>query len=209
VFPQRVRPLVCKRDFKEEESADTPAPTNRIAASPSGFKSVRQHNNVIRNCRNTFKSYIRKLPQEDKLRTPIFYGSVHLLFYQNNEILLLKRQNTGFEDGKWSLVAGRIDGEEEVVSAAIREAKEEAGVDIEPFEIEVVGVMHRKNRSSEWIDFYLEVKSWKGIITNTEPNKCEELRWFNIRELPENVIPYIRRAIERDYKEMWFESFGW
>jgi 8-oxo-dGTP diphosphatase len=178
----------------------------RLLEQPQASR-IREHNNVIGNCRKTIK--IRKLLQEDKLGTPIFYGSVHLLFYQNNEILLLKRQNTGFEDGKWSLVAGRIDGEEEVVSAAIREAKEEAGVDIEPSEIDVVGVMHRKNTSSEWIDFYLEVKSWKGSISNTEPNKCEELRWFNRRELPENVIPYIRKAIERDHKEIWFESFGW
>jgi 8-oxo-dGTP diphosphatase len=131
------------------------------------------------------------------LREPIFYGSVHLLFYQNNEILLLKRKNTGFEDGKWSVVAGRIDGEEEVISASIREAKEEAGIVIEPNEIEVVGVMHRKNISSEWIDFYLKVKKWKGNITNTEPHKCEELRWFRINDLPDNMIPYIRSAIEK------------
>lgn len=143
------------------------------------------------------------------MRNPIFYGSVHLLFYRNNEILLLKRKNTGFEDGKWSIVAGRIDGDEEVVTAAIREAKEEAGVDIKPSEVEVVGVMHRKNTSSEWIDFYLKVKSWKGNISNMEPHKCEDLRWFNVRQLPENLIPYIRSAIEKDHDSRWFESFGW
>jgi hypothetical protein len=58
VFPLRgLRPLVCKRDFEEANSADTPAPTNRIAASPSGFKSVRrrEHPNVIRNSRKIIK----------------------------------------------------------------------------------------------------------------------------------------------------------
>ncbi|WP_282942056.1 NUDIX domain-containing protein [Paenibacillus sp. RC67] len=140
---------------------------------------------------------------------PILYGSVHILFYRNEEVLLLKRQNTGFMDGKWSVVAGRMDGNEEVVSAAIREAKEEAGVDIDPSEIKVVGVMHRKNTSSEWVDFYLLVNTWRGTITNVEPHKCEELRWFSLRELPNNMIPYIRKAIEREHKQMWFESHGW
>lgn len=79
------------------------------------------------------------------MRTPILYGSVHILFYRNEEVLLLKRQNTGFQDGNWSVVAGRMDGGEEVIDAAIREAKEEAGVVIQPANIEIVGIMHRKN----------------------------------------------------------------
>jgi 8-oxo-dGTP diphosphatase len=140
---------------------------------------------------------------------PIFYGAVHLLFYRDDQVLLLKRQNTGFEDGKWSVVAGRIDGGEEVVAAAIREAKEEAGVDIKPDQIRVVGVFHRRNSNSEWIDFYLKVDAWKGRIVNAEPHKCEELRWFCKEALPENIIGYVRNALEKNDAEMWFDSVGW
>jgi 8-oxo-dGTP diphosphatase len=143
------------------------------------------------------------------LKTPIFYGAVHLLFYQNDQVLLLKRQNTGFEDGKWSVVAGRIDGGEEVKSAAIREAKEEAGVIIDPNDIEITGITHRKNNNSEWIDFYLKVHEWKGKIINAEPYKCEELKWFSMGELPENMINYVRKAVEKNHDELWFESIGW
>ncbi|MFC4811661.1 NUDIX hydrolase [Paenibacillus sp. GCM10023250] len=143
------------------------------------------------------------------MRQPIFYGAVHLLFYRGDRVLLLKRINTGFEDGKWSVVAGRIDGDEEVKAAAIREAKEEAGVTIRPEDLEVVGVMHRKNVSSEWIDFYLKVEAWSGEITNMEPHKCEELAWFSLRELPGEMIGYIRTAVGKDHGTMWFESMGW
>lgn len=141
---------------------------------------------------------------------PIFYGAVHILFQRGiDEVLLLKRMNTGFEDGKWSVVAGRIDGAEEVIDAAIREAREEAGVIIKPSHLEVVGVMHRKNTSSEWIDFYLRVQTWSGTITNMEPHKCEALKWFSLKELPEETIPYIRTALLKDHCSMWFESYGW
>ncbi|TJY42451.1 NUDIX domain-containing protein [Cohnella pontilimi] len=143
------------------------------------------------------------------MRHPIFYGAVYLLFYKDNEVLLLKRQNTGFEDGKWSVVAGRMDGREEVKLAAIREAKEEAGVDIDPNDLSVVGVTHRKTIDSEWIDFYLTVHKWSGSITNVEPHKCEELRWFKTKELPDNMIEYVRRAVVREHTEMWFGSVGW
>jgi 8-oxo-dGTP diphosphatase len=146
------------------------------------------------------------------MKTPILYGAVHLLFYREpNEILLLKRQNTGFEDGKWSVVAGRIESNEEVKSAAIREALEEASVIIDPHDLEVVGIMHRKNKKSntEWIDFYFKVHRWQGEILNAEPNKCEELTWFNLKKLPENIIPYIRTAILKDQNTIWFDSLGW
>ncbi|MBW5448085.1 NUDIX domain-containing protein [Cohnella sp. CFH 77786] len=143
------------------------------------------------------------------MKKPIFYGAVHLLFYRNDQVLLLKRQNTGFEDGKWSVVAGRIDGGEEVKTAAIREAKEEAGIDIAPDDIELVGVFHRKNKDSEWIDFYLRVHRWTGTIINAEPYKCEELKWFPMHELPDNVISYVRKAVEKNHNQMWFESVGW
>lgn len=143
------------------------------------------------------------------MRTPILYGSVHILFYRNDEILLLKRQNTGFQDGNWSVVAGRMDGNEEVVAAAIREAKEEAGVEIEPEQLEIIGMMHRKNTTSEWVDFFLKAHAWKGEITNMEPEKCEQLKWFPINELPSQMVSYIRVAIEHKQEGLWFESIGW
>jgi 8-oxo-dGTP diphosphatase len=138
-----------------------------------------------------------------------FLASVHLFIIKNGQILLLKRANTGYQDGNWSVVAGRMDGNEEVKSAAIREAKEEAGITISPFDIEVIGVMHRKSGNEDWIDFFLNVKKWSGDIINAEPHKCEELTWVDVRKLPENMIPYIRTAIEKNNNQLWFESCGW
>ncbi|MNS31369.1 hypothetical protein D3C72_634230 [compost metagenome] len=144
------------------------------------------------------------------MEEPILYGVVYLLFYRNeDEVLLLKRKNTGFADGKWSVVAGRMDGAEEVKSAAIREAREEAGVTFDPSAIEVVGVIHRRNTHSECVDFSLLVHSWRGEIDNCEPHKCEELKWFKVNELPEDTIPYVAAAIQKDHGSMWFESEGW
>ncbi|UKS29161.1 NUDIX domain-containing protein [Paenibacillus sp. HWE-109] len=143
------------------------------------------------------------------MRTPILYGSVHVLFYQDEEVLLLKRQNTGFQDGNWSVVAGRMDGDEEVIAAAIREAREEAGVVIEPEDIEIIGVMHRKNTTSEWVDFFLKAHSWQGEIRNQEPEKCEQLKWFPAKQLPDNMVSYIRTALDNKQQGVWFESVGW
>ncbi|MGD8188784.1 NUDIX hydrolase [Brevibacillus ginsengisoli] len=135
--------------------------------------------------------------------------AVHLFLIQDSHILLLRRFNTGYEDGNYSVVAGHLDGNEEVKAAAIREAYEEAGIQLNAEDIEVVGLMHRKS-SDERIDFFVMASKWRGEIINREPNKCDDLSWFPLHALPVNTIPYVRQAIENYTNSgKWFDSFGW
>ena len=71
------------------------------------------------------------------------------------------------------MIAGHIDGNEEVKAAAIREAREEAGIEIRPSDIEVVGVMHRR-AGDERVSFFLAASKWSGDIVNAEPDKCDD-----------------------------------
>ncbi len=122
-------------------------------------------------------------------------------------MLLLRRFNTGYEDGRYSVPAGHLDGNETVV-AAIREAREEVGVTIAPADLAVVGVMHRKT-DAERIDFFAAATRWVGDPHNCEPHKCDHLLWADLDRLPRNVIPYVRRALENHRAGRWFDSFGW
>lgn len=137
-----------------------------------------------------------------------FPVTVHLFFFCENQILLLRRYNTGYEDGNYSVPAGHLDGGETVRMAAIREALEEIGVSIDPYDIAFATVMHRKS-DDERVDFFVHIKSWTGDPFNAEPEKCDELRWCDLEALPENTVPYVRRAI-RNYQEgIPFDDFGW
>jgi 8-oxo-dGTP diphosphatase len=89
--------------------------------------------------------------------------AVHLFLLKGTEILLLRRYNTGYEDGNYSVPAGHLDGNEEVLSAAIREAKEECGIDIRPEDLYVAGIMHRRS-ADERIDFFVVTRPGK-ILT--------------------------------------------
>jgi len=42
-----------------------------------------------------------------------------------------------------------------------------------------------------------------------EPNKCDELRWVYIKDLPVNTIGYIRAAIQNYQPGVAFSLFGW
>lgn len=140
---------------------------------------------------------------------PHLYGSVHLLFYQNDQILLLKRKNTGFEDGNWSVVAGKIDPDEDMLTSVQREAKEEIGVTVNRDDIKVCGVLHRLSGPLNWVDFFVEIKNWSGTPFNAEPDKCSALEWFPLNGLPDHTIPYVRHAINKDQSSMWYDSDGW
>ena len=137
----------------------------------------------------------------------LFKSAVHLFLLQKTDILMLRRLNTGYMDGHYSVVAGHLDGDESTTEAMIREAKEEAGIDLNPDDLELVGVMHRKS-NDERIDFFFVARNWTGTVTNTEPHKCDDLSWFAIDSLPSNTIPYIRRAWKNYQEKRWFDTFG-
>jgi 8-oxo-dGTP diphosphatase len=150
-----------------------------------------------------------------------FPVTVHLLFFRGSQILLLRRFNTGFEDGNYSVPAGHLDGDEPVRMAAVREALEEIGVCINVDDIAFATVTHRKSDDTllplsgtgagtgERVDFFVHIKTWSGEPFNAEPDKCDELRWCDVHSLPDNTIPYVKQAIHNYMKDIPFEEFGW
>lgn len=148
---------------------------------------------------------MRHIPGDNRFRAAV---AVHLLLIRDGEILLSRRYNTGYEDGSYSVIAGHLEGGEEVTLAMAREAREEAGIEILPERVQVAGVMHRLE-DDERIDFFLTSDRWRGEVRNREPHKCDALEWFPLDRLPGNVVPYVRRAIENYRAGVWFDSFGW
>ncbi len=113
---------------------------------------------------------------------------MHLFLLQGGKVLLLRRYQTGYEDGNFSVVAGHLDGNETVVAAAMREAREEVGVVLAAQDLRVVGVMHRRS-TDERIDWFVVCERWAGEITNAEPEKCDELCWADPERLPAERHP--------------------
>lgn len=134
--------------------------------------------------------------------------AVHLFLLDGNKILLSRRYNTGYRDGFYSVVAGHLDGNEKAKSAMVREAKEEAGIDIDENDINFVHVMHRKSED-ERLDFFFVAEKWKNEIANMEPHKCDDLRWFEVDNLPENMVPYVKKALSNYKANIEFDQFGW
>lgn len=136
-------------------------------------------------------------------------SAVHLILIENNQILLLRRYNTGYEDGNYSVVAGHIDGNESVITAMRREALEEAGIDIKENNLEIVHVMHRHTQERESIDYFLTCKNYSGQLQIMEKDKCDELAFYPLDKLPKNVISYVKKAIKYYQNNISFSVYGW
>ena len=144
--------------------------------------------------------------------------AVHLLFFRAGEVLLSRRYRTGWRDGEYSVPAGHVEAGETVTAAAVREAREEIGITLDPKDLEIVHVMHRAGdvgadgvlaADDERIDFFLAVRRWQGMPFNAEPQKCDDLTWRALSGLPSNMVPYVRSALERVREGMGYSEFGW
>jgi len=132
----------------------------------------------------------------------------HLFLIQKNKILLLRRFQTGYRDGEYSVSAGHIEENESATQAMIREAKEEIGINIKAQDLVLTHVMHR-NENDKRIDFFFTSKKWQGKPEIKEPHKCDKLGWFNLYKLPKNIVSYIKQAIDCLLKEQVFSEYGW
>ncbi|MFH1522957.1 MAG: NUDIX domain-containing protein [Patescibacteria group bacterium] len=140
--------------------------------------------------------------------------AVYLVLIKDNKVLLLRRYNTGHEDGNYSFVAGHFDGNETIMQAMVREAREEADINIKEEDLEIAHVIHRFAEyndvsSGERIDFFIKAEKWQGEPKNMEPEKCDDLDWFDLDNLPENTIAYIKQAIDSINKKIFYSEFGW
>lgn len=117
-----------------------------------------------------------------------------LLFLLKDNQILLAMKKRGFGAGKWNGVGGKIEADETIEQALIRECQEEIGVT--PTEWKQVAELDfvQDVKSDPWhmyVHAYIS-ESWEG-----EPAESEEMRpeWFAIDAIP--------------YEKMWDDDIYW
>ncbi len=136
-----------------------------------------------------------------------FRIGVHLILVKNNEVLLSRRYNTGYEDGNYGLIAGHHDGDVSLIDSIIREAKEEADITIAEKDLTVVHVMHTRS-NIECMEIFFQATKWIGIPRVMEADKCDDLQWFSLNELPDNMTPSVRQALKNYQENIYFSEYG-
>jgi 8-oxo-dGTP pyrophosphatase MutT (NUDIX family) len=137
------------------------------------------------------------------------HAAAYVLLIRDGKLLMMRRFQTGWQDGNYGLPAGHLEGKETIAGTAAREAKEEIGIDIEEKDLRVVHVMHRISPEREYVDFFLVADKWSGEPTNMEESKCDDIRWVGLDDLPGNTVQSVRAGIENYQKGILFCEFGW
>ena len=130
-----------------------------------------------------------------ELKNKPLITAVYILLEKGGKILMIRRYNTGFSDGQYSLVAGHVEKGESFKSAAVRELHEEVGISINEKDFELSHTMFRSLKSEERIDLFFNVNKWNGEAVNKEPSKCDDLIWVESNKLPKNTLDYVAHAI--------------
>lgn len=141
--------------------------------------------------------------------------AAYVYLRRDGQVLLQLRQNTGYLDGHWAAgAAGHVEFGEHAATAALRELREELGVDAEPSALQPLTVMHRTDGVGEPIeqrvDWFYALDEWDGEPHIVEPYKCARIDWFDLDDLPNPVVPHEHAVLEAwaDQRLAPFTHFG-
>jgi 8-oxo-dGTP diphosphatase len=130
----------------------------------------------------------------------LLVAAAYVVLLRDDEVLLQLRRGTGYLDGHWATLAGHVDPGESVHEAAVREAAEEAGIGIDPADLEPLTTLHRFERGGPAVeqrcDVFFVVRRWSGDPAPAEPDKAERMQWFSLAALPDPVVPHERLVLD-------------
>ncbi|MFC8256971.1 NUDIX domain-containing protein [Streptomyces sp. NPDC057291] len=154
----------------------------------------------------------RLLRHEAPEGTELHIVGVHLYLQDEHgrTLLGLRHPDSAYAGNQWHFLAGHCE-REEAISCLVREAQEEAGLIIERGNVELVHLIHLVDSPSARprIGLVFRARSWSGTPSILEPDRCVEWRWWNPKDLPAEVVPYTRQAIEGIVAGRLYSQMGW
>ena len=127
----------------------------------------------------------------------LMVGAATLIVDSGNRLLLMKRSDSGC----WGPPGGAVEPGEAVETAARREVREETGLEVG--EMVLFGVFsgpeffYRYPNGDEVYNVIIvyQTRNWRGEVHLNEEHT--EWHWFAAADIPENISPPMRLAIER------------
>lgn len=118
---------------------------------------------------------------------------VRLILEEGNRILMLRQ--TSKNGGKHALIGGTVEQGEFPIKALIREAEEEAGLQLGKNDLKLVHTLYKEMNQESRVVMYFRARRWKGQLSAREPKKFKKVRWVELSELPVNTSPTVKHVL--------------
>lgn len=119
---------------------------------------------------------------------------VGITIIKDGKVLLGKRKGSHGE-GQWATPGGHLEYMESFKDCVLRELAEECGIEVENIRFQYLANM--KEYAPKHYCHVGMIMEWKsGEPKVLEPDKCEEWKWFDINNLPENIFASSKWAID-------------
>jgi 8-oxo-dGTP pyrophosphatase MutT (NUDIX family) len=118
------------------------------------------------------------------------------LLDDEHRVYLQRRYNTGYFDGYYEPPAGKVDEGEFPPDAACREAREEAGIEVQPDDLELFHSYINLSNNKPWLGLMFRTSKWKGSPDIQEPDKCDDAGFYSLDSLPQ-VTPQVADGLAR------------
>lgn len=138
---------------------------------------------------------------EDRFKNGV---CVDIMLIRDKKVLLMKRKNTGSDDGRYELPGGHLESNEDLYDAMIREAKEELLIDLKREDLKIIYLMH--HYTGERLNFIFSADAQKLEPKIGEPNKCEELVWIDIDNLPNETTNKVKIMLKDISEEIFYDN---
>ena len=117
-------------------------------------------------------------------------------FILRGGFLLLIRRVKAPEAGCWGLPGGKVDPFEPVAQAAMREVREEVGLELEAGPLLCVVDQIDRAAGTHWVAPVYRVAAVRGEPRLCEPHKHNGLGWFALNALPHSLTEATRVAVQ-------------
>lgn len=123
-------------------------------------------------------------------------SSVNLCVVNEGKILLLRRISQRWMNRKLQIPGGHTEQGESPLAAVLREANEEIGISVDPSDVRHIATVAVRDGDNEYfaIQFQL-INPEKFEFRIMEPQKCSEMLWAEIVNLPVDTIDLFRFVI--------------
>jgi 8-oxo-dGTP diphosphatase len=119
---------------------------------------------------------------------------VGVLIFKDNRVLLAKRKGSHGE-GEYAFPGGHLEFGESFANCAIRETREEAGIEISDIGFQYLANI-MKYGGKQYVHIGLTAKWLSGEPQVLEPNKSEAWGWYPVDRAPEPLFEMCRLSIK-------------